>query len=222
MSFTQNKVHLDSETIAEQLRLARQDKGVKLEKVAKELKINIKYLDALEKGRFELLPKGIYGKNFLREYAQYLRLDYREMMQIFEAETIAGQKIREKDIFNKQKVNAHDLLSYPKIVRGVLITIVVLLVAGYLVMRLQKIVSPPVLIVNFPSNNYITKEAGINLQGRIESEAQLIINGEPVISAGNGDFSKIVGLKPGLNTITLVAQKKYGRSKNLTLQILRQ
>ncbi|MEI8360577.1 MAG: helix-turn-helix domain-containing protein [bacterium] len=222
MQFTLNKVHLDSETIAEQLRLARQDRGVKLEKISKELKINIKYLDALEKGRFELLPKGVYGKNFLREYAQYLRLDYRDMLEIFDTETLASQKIRERDLFNKQKVNAHDLLSYPKIVRGLLIGLVVFLVIIYLVLRLQKIVSPPILTIDFPANNYITREVSLDLRGRVENETQLAINGESVISSHDGSFNKTIGLKIGLNTVSLIAQKKYGRSKNITLQILRQ
>ena len=75
MSFVQTKIHLDLDTIAEQLRTARQNKNLRLEKVSRDLGINIKYLSALEKGRFDLLPKGLYGKNYLIEYSKYLKLD---------------------------------------------------------------------------------------------------------------------------------------------------
>ena len=37
--------------------------------------IRVRYLDALERERFELLPAGPYGRSFLREYAEFLELD---------------------------------------------------------------------------------------------------------------------------------------------------
>lgn len=37
--------------------------------------IRVRYLDALETERFELLPAGPYGRSFLREYAEFLGLD---------------------------------------------------------------------------------------------------------------------------------------------------
>jgi transcriptional regulator with XRE-family HTH domain len=222
MNFSQNKVYLDSETIAEQLRLARQDKGVKLERAARELKINIKYLDALERGRFELLPKGLYGKNFLKEYAMYLQLDYRDLLELFDGEVAAGQKVKERDLFNKQKIKAHDLLSYPRMLRGLLISVMIVMVAAYLIVRLQRIVAPPVLTISYPPENFVTTEAALELRGGVESESQLIINGEPVVSSGTGEFAKSIGLKPGMNIITLVAQKKYGRSRVETRRVLRQ
>ena len=71
-SFFANKIITNADTIAEQLRQARLSKNVKLEDAANELGINRTYLEALEKGNFNKLPKGVYGKNFLREYALYL------------------------------------------------------------------------------------------------------------------------------------------------------
>ena len=70
--FKSNKIYLDSETVSEQLRSSRQAKKLKLSFIAKKLNINEKYLAALEKGEYKELPHGVYGKNFLREYALFL------------------------------------------------------------------------------------------------------------------------------------------------------
>ncbi|MFZ1321319.1 MAG: helix-turn-helix domain-containing protein, partial [Ignavibacteria bacterium] len=67
--FNKTPILLDEETLAEQLRRRRQASGLKLEEASKRLKIKVAYLDALEKGRYDLLPSGVYGRNFLREYA---------------------------------------------------------------------------------------------------------------------------------------------------------
>lgn len=50
-------------------------KGLTLEQAEEETKIRVKYLDALEKENFEILPGKVYAKAFLRTYAKFLDLD---------------------------------------------------------------------------------------------------------------------------------------------------
>ena len=57
------------------LREARVRRGVELAQVAAETRIRTRYLQALEDERFELLPGSVYGKGFLRAYADYLGLN---------------------------------------------------------------------------------------------------------------------------------------------------
>src|SRR5438046_2740456 len=56
------------------LREARVRRGVELAQVAAETRIRTRYLQALEDERFELLPGSVYGKGFVRAYADYLGL----------------------------------------------------------------------------------------------------------------------------------------------------
>ena len=78
LKFKSNKILLDSETVAERLRGARQAKNIKLEEAAKKLNISYKYLRALERGEYDKLPAGVYGKNFLREYAFFFGFSHVE------------------------------------------------------------------------------------------------------------------------------------------------
>jgi Helix-turn-helix domain len=57
------------------LRETRVRRGVELAQVAAETRIRMRYLQALEEERFELLPGSVYAKGFLRTYADYLGLD---------------------------------------------------------------------------------------------------------------------------------------------------
>ena len=56
-------------------RREREARGVSLEEIAKETRIGIRLLRAIENEQFDRLPGGIFNKSFVRQYARYLELD---------------------------------------------------------------------------------------------------------------------------------------------------
>lgn len=219
-SFVSNKIFLDSETISEQLKKAREEKRLKLTDVAKRLNIKYEYLEALENHEFWKLPKGVYGKNFLREYAIFLKLNYREMSEVFEKEVVVKALEKEQQLFSTQIVKNLHFLTLPKMFRNAIIAFIVLICFTYLGFRMNKIVSPPFLIVSSPEENLIIKEKTVEVSGVTEMEAQLFINGEMVLSDARGIFYKKVDLKNGVNVIIITAKKKYGRARTIQRQVL--
>lgn len=217
--FKTNKISFDSETIAEQLRSTRQKKKIKLKEVAKKININYKYLRALEKSDYKKLPAGIYGKNYLREYALFLGLDYNQLVKLFKSEQRL-ENLPEKRLFSKQRVKGYNFLALPKIIKAVIIVVVTLVCLTYLGFKIENIIAPPDLIIESPKENVITKNHIINVIGRTEAEAQVIINNEPVLSNTTGEFSKIINLKNGVNIITITASKKFGRDNTIIRQVL--
>lgn len=57
------------------LREARETKGLTLQEVQDETRINVRYLEALEDGDYERLPTPVHTRGFLRNYARFLGLD---------------------------------------------------------------------------------------------------------------------------------------------------
>lgn len=218
--FKANKIYLDGETVAEQLRSARQAKNLKLKDTAKKLNISEKYLSALEKGEYGQLPKGVYGKNFLREYALFLGLDRKKLAKDYEAEINSLEPKSRKEIFSKQIIKARYFWTMPKIIKNILIFFIVSACFVYLGYRVNKIISPPPLAIINPIANLITDQTTLTVVGKTEAEANLVINGETVLSDKAGNFSKIVSLKNGVNIITVTASKKYGRSNTVVRQVL--
>ena len=218
-NFTYNKIYLDSETIAEQLRSTRQSLGLKLGEVSKRLNIGLKHLEALEKNHFHKLPEGVYGRNFLKEYALFLGLDAVEMVKIFEKEVLPKNEDK-GDIFSVQKVKNPRFVILTKALYGLTISFAVIVCFLFLGDRVGKLMAPPTLEIANPSADLILREKNINVIGRTESESQIVINGEQVLSDTKGVFSKKVDLKNGLNTITVTVRKKFGRENTISRQVL--
>lgn len=70
-------------SIGEQFKRERIGKKISLEDVARETKIRVSFLRAIEEDRFNLLPGGVFTRNFLRAYAIYLRMDEDEVVKSF-------------------------------------------------------------------------------------------------------------------------------------------
>lgn len=74
------------ESIAAELRRAREDMGRDLVRTADDLKIRRVYLEAIEEGRFDDLPGATYAVGFVRAYAEYLGLDTNAVVGRFKEE----------------------------------------------------------------------------------------------------------------------------------------
>lgn len=62
------------------LRRQRELREISLRDVAERTKISLRYLEAMEDDRFDLLPAPVFAKGFLREYARYIGLSPDEVV----------------------------------------------------------------------------------------------------------------------------------------------
>jgi len=77
------------DNVVQQLRKAREAKGLELKEVEEITKIRSKYLQALEEGDYGVLPGGVYTVGFLRSYAHFLDLDAESIVNTFRLEVTA-------------------------------------------------------------------------------------------------------------------------------------
>jgi cytoskeleton protein RodZ len=62
-------------SVGDTLRRTREAQGMSISEVASSLKLNVRQIDALESGRFDLLPGFAFTRGFLRNYARLLKID---------------------------------------------------------------------------------------------------------------------------------------------------
>jgi len=62
-------------SFGEILRQERELRGVSLREIADATKISVRFLEALERDRLEVLPGGLFKRAFVRQYASHLGLD---------------------------------------------------------------------------------------------------------------------------------------------------
>lgn len=72
--------------IGEQLRKAREAKGLSISDIEKATKIQSRYLEAIENNDFDKLPGDFYVRAFIRQYAQIVGLDGRELLNQYQGE----------------------------------------------------------------------------------------------------------------------------------------
>jgi cytoskeleton protein RodZ len=74
------------------LRRQRELREISLRDVAERTKISLRYLEAMEEDRFDLLPAPVFAKGFLREYARYVGLSPDEVVNHWLSVQQAGER----------------------------------------------------------------------------------------------------------------------------------
>jgi cytoskeleton protein RodZ len=74
------------------LRRQRELREITLRDVADRTKISLRYLEAMEEDRFDLLPAPVFAKGFLREYARYVGLSPDEVVNHWLAVQQSGER----------------------------------------------------------------------------------------------------------------------------------
>ncbi len=62
-------------SLSEKLRRERELRGISLKQISEDTKIGVRFLQALEEDKLELIPGEFYRRSYLRAYARYLGLD---------------------------------------------------------------------------------------------------------------------------------------------------
>src|SRR5262245_16303831 len=110
----------------------REAKGLSLEQISTETRINTRFLQAIENDDFQVLPGGIFSRGFVRAYAEVLGMDPEKAVADFERvsnyhEPVVLEGLR----VSTPQPPRRNLMLYP-IAAGVLVLVIVIF---YLVTR---------------------------------------------------------------------------------------
>ncbi len=72
-------------SFGEKLRHEREMRGVSLREIAEATKISVRFLQALEEDRLDVLPGGLFPRAFVKQYASFLGLDTEALLADFAA-----------------------------------------------------------------------------------------------------------------------------------------
>ena len=109
----------------------REAKGLSLEQIATETRINTRFLQAIEHDDFQVLPGGIFSRGFVRAYAEVLGMDPEKAVADFERVSNYHEPLLEGLRVSTPQPSKRNLILYP-IAAGVLVLVIVIF---YLVTR---------------------------------------------------------------------------------------
>jgi cytoskeletal protein RodZ len=217
--FTQKKVN--SYTLGEQLKKIRGEGRISLLEISRDTKIPVRYLTMIEEGDYDSLPPDVYVKGFLRSYAEYLGVDPKKLIKIYQRERDIKNNLTKNE--NKtampKKVRVPRFVITPKIITAAAIVLVILGGFFYLYKEIGRFAAEPRLAITDPLGDEAIDSNSVNIAGFTDQDSKLTINDQPVLVNEEGSFQENILLQDGLNTITVAATNRFGKSVSKTLNV---
>jgi len=203
---------MQTQSLGDLLRKAREKAHYTLEEMAKATHIKLEYLEALEDSDFDALPAATFVKAYIRNYSRVFKMDEKPLFAILRRdyeESVKGQLIR-RDLLSP-KLKRKTLWSPIQLVFVAAATIF-LVFFSYAAWQWYQLSRPPQLFLTSPAENEAVSSR-VLLQGGTRPDAILTINAMPVSLQPDGSFSTELYLpQEGVNTVTLRATDKNGKS----------
>jgi len=70
-------------TIGEQLRIAREERGISLREISDQTRISVHYLESIEVNDYKNLPGGIFNRSFVKAYARSVGYDEKVAVEAY-------------------------------------------------------------------------------------------------------------------------------------------
>jgi len=198
-------------TLGEKLRRARKRKGVDLIEAELATKVRAKYLEALENEDFDLLPNDIYTKGFIITYADYLGLESKKIVSLWEQQTLLKDKGADEDFRTNKSFKEKSLVVTPKIIAMVVGVVFCLVAVLYVVWQVVGFASVPKLAIDSPSKDMVVESDQILVSGKTDVGANLTVNKEQITVGPDGHFQQYISLSNGLNTVVVTARNKANK-----------
>ena len=205
--------------VGTKLQDARISAGFSLDYVAKKLRINKEYIEAIESNQFTTLPFApLYQKKLITSYAKAMNMKTQKLLGQFVYEELHEQK--SKKILPGKKTYSFRSFNLPLIIKVATVMLCVGSFFGYLAIQVKQIVQPPQLLVYSPKDGLITQDSLLHVQGKVGNKAAVMINGKMITNSEDGFFSQKLTLSEGLNMIVLTARKKHGKIQTDTRHVI--
>lgn len=206
-------------TVGSMLRESRKTKGLTLEQVERATKIRKKFLEAIERDDYTKLPSVAYAKGFVQNYSDFLGMDRNYSLAIFRRQTKEVPKSALLPKKEDARLSPTILRMTPRRFLVILIGGLVAIFTGYLIFQYASFQKAPTLTIDAPKENAVTQDRRIDLLGKTDPDVTVVINGMSVLVRSDGKFFDQVVLVNGVNTITVTATSRFGKTTTLVRDV---
>jgi len=202
--------------VSQILEIARLQKGISLERSSQELKIQKKFLEALESGDFRIFSSGVHLTGFIKSYAKFLGLKEEEVLAFYRRDFDSDLL---KPSYAKMRTGRFDF-PRPERTLWLLVGLAVFIFFGYLLFKYYTYFRPPSLSIFNPSGDAVIKNTQILVQGRVCSQCFLKLNDQEINVEADGSFTANINLKVGTNLLNFVGINKAGKESRVLRNII--
>ena len=212
------------ETLGEYLAEVRNSLNFSLEEISKQTGINLKFLIALENGRFEVLPPDVYVLGFLRQLAEIYKINAQTLIEQYKKEKIIDNNLKIQALSPKSKVESfwERLVITPKNLSVFLGALFIAASIGYIVWQVLSINRAPSLTILEPQNNVVISGSFAVVRGKTKPGALVKINQQELFVESDGSFETELGVSPGPRELIITASNRFGKSTSQALTVIGQ
>lgn len=204
--------------LGDQLRQQRLEADLTLEQVESKTHIPRKYLEAIESNHYHELPKAkAHRLAYIKEFATAVGL----------SPTICTSQLECEEGFDEttpthpyRAIRLFPFASISIFIRNAALFGAVGLFAFYLVWQVKGILEPPMLTIYSPEEGFVFSNPEATIMGETKPEVQITVNGQNVMVNNEGKFETVLDLSTGLNTITVLATKKHGKTTTVVRHLV--
>ncbi len=221
IGFKRKKV--EAITLGEKIRKLRSEYRMSFIEVSRSTKIPVKYLEYLERAEYDKLPADVYVRGYLRSYAKHLGLPEETLTKLYEKEQHIDKNLgRGRVVFGikpRIPLKGSGLIVTSKELIISSVVLVLLIIGAYLYQEFQSFVSDPYLVVDQPLNGSRVTDTKLNISGKADARAVVMVNDALVPVASDGSFQEELVLHSGQNTIVVSAKNRFDKEKRITLSV---
>ncbi len=192
-------------------------KNLNPEKLCQNTGIPKHYLGAILNGEWHKLPPSPYAKGYFKKLETALDFDPDSLWSLYEDETeVISSGAEDRLPRNRYAIkNANRKWLWP--------VLVVAAIGIYLGINASHLIGRPDLKILNPLQATLIANFGIfTLDGEVDSNDKLFINGEEIYVDKSGRFQENYDLQPGLNTFEIVAKRFLGKETRVVKQVIYQ
>jgi transcriptional regulator with XRE-family HTH domain len=198
------------QSIHEYLRNLRIQKNMTEQELAHRAGILVSQVVSLEKGDLQKLPGGCVLKQVLVRIGEILEVSETEMKEL----------LHSAHCYNTRSMTK-PRPRFTTLSRASLFTGVGLVVMLYLGIEVHGMVASPKLDIQNPSENQVTDEETVVVQGMTAPETLVMVNGMKVSVDREGNFKETIHVKEGVNEIIVRGVSKRGGEAQISRKIMR-
>lgn len=202
-------------TVGQVLKEEREKRFLSLDEVEEATKIRKELLEALEYGQYQKLPPPTFIQGFIKNYGKFLGLNTEKLLAIFRREFSESKNPpRILDSFVNPPNDKKFRLTPSRVMVSVVLSLVVIFFI-YLWFEYRFLVGSPFLEIQQPADQLSATSSEIVVSGRTDPEAKVNINDQEISVDQSGKFAQQIKLSDNINTITITAVSKTGKSSQV-------
>jgi len=209
-------------SLGERLRGLREQAGMSMEGVAREMKTSSRHVRALEQGDWHAFSAKVYAQGAVRQMTKALQIAEPDALVILCArEWDIAYGIRGDTNHRTPRAVARPrrfMVTPRRMGAGAAVGMAVLLIV-FLGARLLAFTAAPGLTIQRPADQGLFDAPIVRVTGKTEKESSLTVNGRELTLDEQGNFDEEIELQSGANELHFISRNRFGKTQTAVRNI---